>query len=245
MSRSARTSRSLGLLAASALIALPVGVGLAALPASAAEPTATAVADDGGHSVTYTAGAQQYNEVVITEAKGTEFTIDDTVPITAGTGCVHPDKTDQTKVVCTLTEFGDYWVRIHVDLGDYKDELSMHAGNENVIHGGSGNDTLTGDGNDMLYGDDGDDTLTGGTQLGGNGADLLSAPNYSADGGYGNDTLVGTDDADTLYGGPDHDMLIGRAGDDVLYGNSGNDTIYGGGGNDTISGGPGTNEIHQ
>ncbi|AJE84323.1 hemolysin-type calcium-binding protein [Streptomyces albus] len=234
------------LLAAAALIAAPAGLALGTAPAGAAAPTeAGAVADDGGHAITYTAGSAQENRVVITEAKGTEFTIDDVVPIKAGTDCVHPDASDQTKVVCTLTEFGDYWVRIRVELGDGDDTLSMHAGSENSLHGGSGNDEITGGGNNFIFGEDGDDTLAGGTQDGGNGADLLSAPDYGAVGGAGNDTLVGTDGPDDLRGGADHDMIIGRAGDDTLYGNSGNDTIHGGGGNDFISGGTGKNTIYQ
>jgi serralysin len=230
-----------------ALIFVAAGLVAAPMPAAAAaDPTATAYTDNGGHAVYFKAAPGQYNHVVITDAKGmSEFTIDDDVPITPGAGCEHPDSSDQTKVVCTLTEFGDFWTHVYADLGDYKDDLVIRAGNENGIHGGTGNDTLNGTGHEILYGDAGDDTLTGGSQLGGDGADLLTSPDYGANGGAGNDTLVGTDESDTLTGGSGHDSLLGRAGNDILYGNSGNDLLYGGGGQDKLSGGDGRDSVHQ
>jgi serralysin len=230
-----------------ALIFVTAGFVAAPMPAAAAaDPTATAYTDNGGHAVYFKAAPGQYNHVVITDAKGmTEFTIDDDVPITPGAGCEHPDSSDPTKVVCTLTEFGDFWTHVYADLGDYKDDLVIRAGNENGIHGGTGNDTLNGTGHEILYGDAGDDTLTGGSQLGGDGADLLTSPDYGANGGAGNDTLVGTDASDTLTGGSGHDSLLGRAGHDILYGNSGNDLLYGGGGQDKLSGGDGRDSVHQ
>ncbi|WP_143671240.1 calcium-binding protein [Streptomyces sp. Ru87] len=214
--------------------------------ANAAAETARAYADDGGHAVYYEAAPGQTNEVVITDANGqTEFTIDDAVPIDPGAGCAHPDPADLTEVVCRLTEFGDFWTRVYADTGDQNDDLTIRAGNENAIHGGPGDDSLNGTGHELLYGDGGNDTLVGGSQSGGDGDDLLSAPDYGATGGAGNDTLIGTDADDTLYGGTGHDSLLGRAGDDTLYGNSGNDFLYGGGGTDTLSGGPGSDRLFQ
>jgi Ca2+-binding RTX toxin-like protein len=231
------------------LLALAGAALTAATPTTAAAattPSAGAYTVDGGHAVYYKAAAGQFNHVTITgSGYGTKFTIDDAVPITPGDGCVHPDEADQTLVVCTLTEFGDFWTQVSVDLGDKKDDLVIKAGNQNVVHGGAGDDTLVGDGSDWLFGDDGNDTLTGGSQTGGAGDDLLSAPDYEADGSAGNDTIVGTDHADDLRGGPGNDTILGRGGKDVIYGNSGNDLIYGGAGTDKLSGGPGNDRVYQ
>lgn len=213
--------------------------------AVAATTYASAYTEDGGHAVYYKAATGQFNHVIITGQGGTKFVIDDDVPITPGAGCAYVDETDQTRVICTLTEFGDFWTRVSVDLGDKKDDLVMRAGNENVLHGGAGNDSITGTGHDFIHGDDGNDTVTGGTQYGGAGDDLLSAPDYGADGGTGNDTVVGSDDGDSLRGGPGNDVILGRGGKDVIYGNSGNDVIYGGAGTDKLSGGPGTDKVYQ
>jgi Ca2+-binding RTX toxin-like protein len=73
--------------------------------------------------------------------------------------------------------------------------------------------------------------------LGGN--DLFA--NYTgisstANGGAGNDVLIGGSAADTLNGGDGHDLLVGGAGDDVLNGGAGLDAMYGGPGDDTLDG---------
>jgi len=63
-----------------------------------------------------------------------------------------------------------------------------------------------------------------------------------ADGGFGNDTLIGGSGEDVLSGGADNDALSGDyVGDfggssDTLRGGSGNDVISGGGGNDFLYG---------
>ena len=74
----------------------------------------------------------------------------------------------------------------------------------------------------------------------------------NANGGSGNDTLVGNDAANVLHGNAGNDTLIGGAGNDDLAGGPGNDTLFGNegndrfdwapterGGNDTFDGGPG------
>lgn len=57
-----------------------------------------------------------------------------------------------------------------------------------------------------------------------------------ADGGSGNDSLVGGSGNDTLYGIGDDDTLVGGGGNDLLRGGSGNDSLDGGVGNDTLLG---------
>ncbi|MDY0969042.1 beta strand repeat-containing protein, partial [Sphingomonas sp. CFBP9021] len=58
-----------------------------------------------------------------------------------------------------------------------------------------------------------------------------------ANGGSGDDLLIGTVGADTLDGGDGHDVIFGGSGDDVLSGGAGDDTIEGGIGADQIGGG--------
>jgi len=53
-----------------------------------------------------------------------------------------------------------------------------------------------------------------------------------ADGGVGNDTLMGGSGDDTLIGGVGDDMLVGDAGDDILSGGVGNNILTGGSGED-------------
>ncbi len=55
-----------------------------------------------------------------------------------------------------------------------------------------------------------------------------------ADGGLGNDTLIGGSGADTLAGGDGDDLIDGGAGDDFLTTGLGQDTLIGGEGNDTL-----------
>lgn len=53
-----------------------------------------------------------------------------------------------------------------------------------------------------------------------------SAVILEADGGAGNDTLVGGSAADRLYGGADVDQLVGGAGDDLLDGGGQEDLLF-------------------
>ena len=54
-----------------------------------------------------------------------------------------------------------------------------------------------------------------------------------ADGGSGNDSIIGSDENDEFAGGSGNDSLDGGGGDDTLDGGTGADAIKGGGGNDT------------
>ncbi len=62
-------------------------------------------------------------------------------------------------------------------------------------------------------------------------------------GGFGNDTLTGTESGEFIsaYGGDD--LIYSYGGDDTIDGGNGNDSIYGGDGADSISGGAGDDYI--
>ncbi len=63
-----------------------------------------------------------------------------------------------------------------------------------------------------------------------------SVPNVYADGGEGNDKIVGGSLADFLVGGAGKDQLDGGLGNDRLNGNGGNDKLFGGFGADRLYG---------
>lgn len=65
----------------------------------------------------------------------------------------------------------------------------------------------------------------------------------SADGGPGDDTIVGGDAGDVLHGGDGNDVLGGSSGEDQVFGEAGDDTVRGQAGADTVSGGPGLDLI--
>ncbi len=108
--------------------------------------------------------------------------------------------------------------------------LDTTGGGVRVV-GGSGNDSVT------FY-----EAGIGGFPAG-------SPYALSADGGDGNDTLIGGDADETLSGGPGADRVTGRAGDDTIDGGDGNDVLSGdadeqysdlaGGGDDILRGGGG------
>jgi Ca2+-binding RTX toxin-like protein len=64
-----------------------------------------------------------------------------------------------------------------------------------------------------------------------------------ADGGLGDDNILGGDGNDVLLGGMDDDYLKGEAGNDSLDGGFGNDILVGGAGENTLIGGEG-NDIY-
>ncbi|RZL66026.1 MAG: hypothetical protein EOP29_29175, partial [Rhodococcus sp. (in: high G+C Gram-positive bacteria)] len=75
---------------------------------------------------------------------------------------------------------------------------------------------------------------------------LADYPGYAVvAGNFGNDTLIGRDDANTLYGGAGNDTLVGNGGNDTLYGADGNDILIGGAGDDSIDGGAGDRDQAQ
>jgi Ca2+-binding RTX toxin-like protein len=64
-----------------------------------------------------------------------------------------------------------------------------------------------------------------------------------ADGGPGDDVIIGGDGPDQLFGGEDDDRIIGGPEGDVLFGEAGNDLIDGGDGNELIKGGDGNDTL--
>ena len=50
---------------------------------------------------------------------------------------------------------------------------------------------------------------------------------FTANGGDGNDILIGSPGNDTLSGGAGDDILIGNGGQDVLDGGTGNNNVFG------------------
>lgn len=116
------------------------------------------------------------------------------------------------------------------------DRILGLAGNDE-LDGGAGNDFLNGGGGfDNLRGGDGNDTLTlQASDLGGN-----------ADGGAGDDLLIGSDaqfTSSTLLGGAGDDRLQAGAAAASLVGDSGNDVLIGGAGDDQFYGGAGVDQF--
>ncbi len=66
----------------------------------------------------------------------------------------------------------------------------------------------------------------------------------NANGGSGNDTIVGNSANNLLNGNSGNDTIYGGAGNDTINGGAGVDTIYGGAGNDTVDGGDGNDLIY-
>jgi Ca2+-binding RTX toxin-like protein len=65
-----------------------------------------------------------------------------------------------------------------------------------------------------------------------------------AEGGTGNDTLVGASNTDSLWGGIGNDSLYGNGGPDFLYGQDDADRIFGGWGADQCKGGLGNDSLY-
>ncbi len=165
-------------------------------------------------------------------------------------------------------------------LGAFSDLLDGGPGND-VFFGGYGDDYLIGDsGNDYAYMTDGDifiggpgeDYAVGVADFWDPAAPRIGSGDYYADGGLGNDTLMGEIGADVLLGGDGDDILRGEnrpsgwlgltydnavwtrtpqaavfvasGGDDYLDGGAGNDLLIGDGGNDILIGGTGDDRLY-
>ncbi|MFI7018726.1 calcium-binding protein [Streptomyces sp. NPDC050164] len=241
------------LLRTSSVLASVLGIGLAvpiavAGPAGAAEPTATAAVNEYGWHLTYTAAPGQANKVTITQAftgDRSRFTyvIDDVVPISAGTGCSHPDSADTTKISCTVEapESQSPLNSMEMDLADGADIASFHNATDQVYYF---NRVELGDGNDKWTGATGD-RVDGSSALGGAGDDIIrvGALGY-AGGGDGDDTLHAGIDGEIVDGGAGDDVLRGGAGDQVMRADDGDDTVHGGAGDDEMYGGRGNDILH-
>jgi Ca2+-binding RTX toxin-like protein len=103
------------------------------------------------------------------------------------------------------------------------------------FHLGAGNDTLVVDSN-VKVGIHADGGSGNDVMIGGGGNDLLQ-------GGSGNDFIAGRGGNDFIDGGRGNDILLGGDGNDFVFGGSGNDYISGGRGNDWLDGGRGNDYI--
>lgn len=266
--------RALG--AASAL-ALALGTALAAPlvlagTAGAATPSATAAFSPSDHAILYTAASGQTNKVAVTASKTSGlaeiiYMIDDSVPITAGSGCAYPDSADHTKVSCTVEtlESQDPYATLKMSLGDGNDVVGYDNTTDQTYYFastdlGAGKDTLTetdGSNGNYVGGGTGDDSLTVGAYTvvsGGDDKDTIHAAEGTiAQGGNGNDTIYSTGEEssveggagnDEIHGGADRQHLSGDDGNDSVYGGSGNDFLYGGKGNDVLYGNSGDDTIY-
>ena len=108
-----------------------------------------------------------------------------------------------------------------ISTGRGNDLIRTSAGNDN-LYGGDGNDSLYGRaGYDYLYGQAGNYLI----ELG-NGEGYDYGNGGYADGGAGDDQLLGGDASDNLQGGDGNDLLTGGMNSDWLTGGDGNDIFY-------------------
>ena len=132
--------------------------------------------------------------------------------------------------------------------GGGNDSIRDGAGDDE-LHGGADNDSfLTSDtGFDTFDGGNGFDMVDYGDDLSGVTASLLtntaSGSGVGRDaftgieglqGGGGNDTLIGDENANTLFGAGGNDILIGGGGNDSIDAGSGDDILTGGSGGDVF-----------
>jgi len=177
---------------------------LAAVPSAAH----AAVVSVEGDALRVIAGPGEFNAVTVAPAPvpGVPAVSDAGFPLAAGAGC----QPSASMVICATA------ARLHADLGDGDDGLTVNAPHAAEVVGGDGNDVLTsasgadvltgGEGNDALAGGDGDDRLDGGT-----GAD-------SADGGSGADSIVLRDRAtDSAWCGAGRDVVRAEVLDELDF----------------------------
>lgn len=165
-------------------------------------------------------------------------------------------------------------------LGAFNDLLDGGDGND-VFFGGYGDDYLIGGSGDdyafvtegdIFLGGDGDDYAVGVADAWDSTGPRIGSGSHYADGGAGNDTLLGQMGADVLLGGDGDDVIRGEnrptgwvslyydnfvwnraaqsgvislsGGDDYLDGGAGHDLLVGDGGNDILLGGVGDDRLY-
>ncbi len=140
-------------------------------------------------------------------------------------------------IVVSVADDGD---TVEVDFGDGRTQSFDTARIKNInIKGGRRNDDISIIERDgeltgirlQVFLDRGNDKLD---------ADVTAV---RADGGSGNDALLGSTGNDTLLGRDGNDDLFGGAGDDGIWGDRGNDDLRGDDGEDDLWGGHGNDEI--
>jgi peroxidase len=130
--------------------------------------------------------------------------------------------TDQVDVVVG-TGAGDDYVKSHnasvtVHLDEGNDRIMLNAEDASGLR-----KVFLGQGDDRLF------AKTGGTVV--------------ANGGAGDDRMIGAGADDTLFGGDDNDLISGRNGSDKLMGGRGDDLVFGGADRDYMNGGAGDDTL--
>lgn len=212
-------------------IVYPVAVALSLLTASPA--LASRVRVDSSQVLHYLAAPGERNHVRVAfkftpiqnDLTG-KATITDSVSVTAGAGCTHPDPKRPRSVVCDPIYLGEQLPVL--DLGDKNDSL-VSNGSDPYVLDGPGDDTITAHSSAVWVNGPGNDIYRGGP-----GRDNVRRPH-----GFGADRIYAGAGSDIVYAGPGADLVAGGAGDDYLSGDAGADRISGDAGRDTIRGGPG------
>ena len=246
---------------------LATALAVAAFAALVTAPGALAASVSAvGGTITFTAGADETNQLVVTRDVNS-VNIADTGGLAIGTGggCSNPDGPATPNTV----ECGPYVAATAVTfvaaLGNRGDTIDLSGLTNGVgdVSGGDDGDSLTGGpGADALKGEGGQDLLTGGSgadQLDG-GANVISVPTPGSGvtpGAEGGDTVSYAERAtsvtvtlDGVANEPDGDVLAnvehvtGSRGDDVLVGDAAQNNLYGDAGNDTLSGGGGDDSLY-
>lgn len=125
-------------------------------------------------------------------------------------------------------------------IGLFGDELNGVNDQSDAIYGLRGRDILTGGEDDFVFGGRGGDQIIaeGGRieAYGGAGRDRITVSeevpggSFVADGGQGNDIMIGGDLSDIFFGNEGNDLMAGRGGGDIFYfaGLVGTDRVFGG-----------------
>ena len=156
--------------------------------------------------------------------------------------------------------------------GGAGDDILTGGQGADTLIGGAGADELRGGAGDDTIFFDADDTVVDGgagydlaqvqgpvgvtfdlaahgfeAAIGGSGNDTLftsGEDDVLIDGGAGNDTITGSQNADVLMGGDGNDTIYGLGGNDIITGDAGNDALYGGDGDDVLVGGMGADTLN-
>ncbi|ODS25065.1 hypothetical protein AB835_00740 [Candidatus Endobugula sertula] len=131
-------------------------------------------------------------------------------------------------------------------IGDENDNWLIGGAGSDTLKGGAGNDLLGIDANDKQENIDGGEGVDIARIISDEGVSLnLAATNIEvANGGAGNDVLVGGGNANVfISGGDGNDVIIGGHADDALSGENGDDFIDGSYGDDVIRGHKGSDVL--
>jgi Ca2+-binding RTX toxin-like protein len=145
--------------------------------------------------------------------------------------------------ISVLSSDGYGYIAVGISGGDGDDEITVNF--DGAVWGGGGSDTISVSDafRGEAYGEGGDDRIyisgetSGAEIIGGAGNDLIDCSNnlYSVivRGGYGDDTIYGSEYDDRLYGDSGSDTIYALGGNDTLLGA---EYAYGGGGHDILYG---------